>query len=71
MHGNKVKSDKEILEIIKAHPGENLTVRRLCQLLGYKSSGTVQERMDRLEEKGLIERKIIRETHIEVLKDIQ
>lgn len=53
---NKLVSDEEILEMIKKHEGENMTVRRLAQLLGYGSTSTIHERLVKLEAKGLIKR---------------
>lgn len=53
---NKLVSDEEILEMIKKHEGENMTVRRLAQLLGYSSPSSVHNRLERLEAKGLIKR---------------
>lgn len=62
-------SDKQILEVIKKYQDENLTVRKLNDLLGYNSTGSVHHRLRSLERNGLIKRKIIRKTVIEVVKN--
>ncbi|MBU5311886.1 MarR family transcriptional regulator [Tissierella carlieri] len=49
-------SDQELLDVIKKHEGENMTVRRLAQLLGYSSPSSVHNRLEKLEAKGLIKR---------------
>jgi uncharacterized membrane protein len=66
----RLVSDKEILVAIKEHQGENLTVRKLQQLLGYHSTQTVHKRLKILEDKGLIKRESVKHTVIEVVKDI-
>ena len=57
-------TNQEILEIIKKHKVENLTVRRMCELVGYTSSSTMQARIQEMKDRGLI--KIMRKTTIEV-----
>lgn len=57
-------SNQEILEIIKEHHGENLTVRRMSELVGYTSSSTMQDRLKEMKGRGLI--KVARKTTIEV-----
>lgn len=52
----KLVNDEEMLDAIKKHEGENMTVRRLQALLGYGSTSTIHERLVRLEAKGLIKR---------------
>jgi len=65
----KLVTDDQIIEVIRKHQGENLTVRRLMELLGYYSTSTVQQRIEKLETQGLIKRKMIRKTVIEICND--
>ena len=57
-------TDKQILEVIKKYKEENLTVRRMCELIGYQSPGTMQPRIKELQKRGLI--KVQRRTTIQV-----
>ena len=57
-------SDKQILEVVKKHKEDNLTVRRMCELIGYYSTGTMQPRIKEMQKRGLI--KVERRTTIEV-----
>lgn len=65
----RLVDDEQILEIIRKHQGENLTVRKLMNLLGYYSTSTVQGKLESLEKNGLIKRKVIRKSIIEVVCD--
>lgn len=60
----KMVTDKQILEVIKKYKEENLTVRRMCELIGYQSPGTMQPRIKELQKRGLIQ--VQRRTTIEV-----
>ena len=57
-------TNQDILDIIKNHQGENLTVRRMCELVGYTSSSTMQARINEMKDRGLI--KIQRKTAIDI-----
>jgi uncharacterized membrane protein len=61
-------SNEQIIEVIRKHQGENLTVRKLMKILGYYSSSTVHRRLKSLEARGRIRRRVIRETIIEVVR---
>jgi len=60
----KMVTDKQILEVIRKYKEENLTVRRMCELIGYQSPGTMQPRIKELQKRGLI--KVQRRTTIQV-----
>lgn len=66
-----IVSDKQIIEVIKKHPEENLTVRRLCKLLGYQSTSTMHNRLRSMEERGLIKVRVVRQTVIDVLREVR
>ncbi|MBS3969979.1 MAG: hypothetical protein KGZ94_07675 [Clostridia bacterium] len=50
--------------MIRKYKEENLTVRRMCELIGYQSPGTMQPRIKELQKRGLI--KVQRRTTIQV-----
>ncbi len=60
----KLVNDKQLLEVIKKHKEENLTVRRMCELAGYYSSGTIHPRIKEMQKRGLI--KVERRTSIKL-----
>lgn len=62
---DRLVDDEQIIEVIKKHQGENMTVRNLMDLLGYYSTSSVHRRLKRLEMEGRI--KIRRITTIEVI----
>lgn len=65
---NNLVTDEQILSVIKKYQGQSLTVRKLMELLGYYSTSTVHNRLKKLEKRGAIRKRIIRETIIEVVK---
>lgn len=64
-----IVSDKEIIAVIKKHQGENLTVRRMCELIGYSSTSTMHARLKKLEKTGVIQTK--KKTEIHVLREVR
>lgn len=51
---------KEVYEAIKKYIEENKispTVRELCKITGYKSTSTVHDILDRLQDKGYINKR--------------
>jgi uncharacterized membrane protein len=64
-----IVSDKEIIAIITKHQGENLTIRRMCELIGYSSTSTMHARLKKLERNGVI--RTVKKTEIQVLRELR
>ena len=50
----KKVTDKQLLDVIECHEGQNLTVRILASLVGLKSTQTMHKRLKKLEQAGVI-----------------
>ncbi|MBO8161694.1 MAG: winged helix-turn-helix domain-containing protein [Thermosipho sp. (in: Bacteria)] len=66
LNRQKKATDDDILHVIEKYADEGLTVSKLQKLLGYRSPGPVYRRLQKLEQKGLICRKGIKKTVIEL-----
>lgn len=54
MNNMQKVTDKQLLDVIECHEGQNLTVRTLASLVGLKSTQTMHKRLKRLEQAEVI-----------------